>query len=296
MTYAGSTMSSRSLAAVLALVLCGCGSTEETPEQPALDGPAIVIDRRKEPRLDVDFEHEWKDIDRDSKGELDAEEVAAWVVERRNAVQRCLRMEPQAVGQAMEILEEILSKVSDSSRDRYLLAQCVFSEAAYWFRLADGYAWEMNRLQYQRTAHPDEGGRQLTDDEVKDKIAELREIFDLLLVNVNRSSQRGLNLFTVYRQQRPDDKSVYDYIWKLYFFSQNFPEAQRWLDLVLHEMNMAGVPEQDPLRQDYVALRREILDRITEQRLGQFTPVKPTVRDRMRVSEAGTRPPGGSPQ
>lgn len=284
-------------AALIALILCGCGSTEEAPDPgPTSDEPAIVLDRSKEPRIDVEFEHEWKEIDRNSKGELDPEQVAEWVVERRNAVQRCLRVEPQAVGQAMEILEQIISKVSDSSRDRYLLAQCVFAEAAYWWRLADGYAWEMNRLQLDRTAHASEGGHKLTDDEVKEKIADLRRTFDLLLVNVNKSSNRALSLFTVYRQQRPDDRSVYDYIWKLHFFAQNFVEAQRWLDLVLHEMDMAGVPQQDPLRQDYAALRLEIVDRITEQRLGQFQPIKPTVRDRMRLNEAGTRPPGGSPQ
>ncbi len=284
-------------AALLALLVCGCGSTEEKPDpNPAPDGPAIVLPRDKEPRIELDFDLEWSDIDRNAKGELDPEEVATWVVERRNAVQRCLRMEPQAMGQAMELLEEIVSKVGDSSRDRYLLAQCVFAEAAYWWRLADGYAWEMNRLELDRKARDDEGGRALSDDEVKAKVAELRRTFDLLLVNVNKTSQRALNLFAVYRQQRPDDKGVYDYLWKLHFYSQNFVEAQRWLDQVISEMDLAGVPENDPLRQDYVALRREIVDRITEERLGQFQPVKPTVRDRMRVGGAGGRPPSGSPQ
>jgi hypothetical protein len=276
--------------AVLALVLGGCSSSEDEPERtPTPDGPAIVLPRENEPRLEISFSRQWSDIDRNEKGELDPEQVAEWVVERRNAVQRCMRNVPQAVGQAMEILDEIVSRVSDSSRDRYLLAQCVFAEAAYWWRLADGYAWEMNRLELDRTARDDEGGHKLTDDEVKAKIAELRGVFDLLLVNVNKSAQRALNLFTVYRQQRPDDKSVYDFMWKLHFYLQNFVEAQRWLDLVLTELDLAGVPEHDPLRQDYRALRLEIVDRITEQRLGNFQPVKPTVRDRMRVGAASTQ-------
>lgn len=288
MRYARSTPSSRAVGlVVLALVLSGCATTEESPDpRPGAEGQVLDLDRG--PRLDIDFRHDWQDIDRNAKGELDPEQVAAWVVERRNAVHRCLRHQPQAIGQAMEILEEILSKVSDSSRDRYLLAQCVFAEAAYWFRQADGCAWEMNRLLFERTAHPDEGGGRLTDEEVDQKVAALREFFDHLLVNVNRTSQRALNLFTVYYRQRPDDRSVYDYLWKLHFFMQNFAEAQRWLDLVIREMDLAGVPEHDPLRQDYVALRREILDRITEQRLGQFSPVKPTIRDRMRVGAAST--------
>src|SRR5690606_15726352 len=136
---------------------------------------------------------EWSDIERSSRGELDPEQVAAWVVERRNAVQRCLRSEPQAVGQAMELLEQILSRVSDSSRDRYLLAQCVFAEAAYWFQLADSFAWEINRLQLDRTAHESDGGGRLTDEEVAAKVAELRRTFDLLLINVNKTSSRGLS-------------------------------------------------------------------------------------------------------
>lgn len=277
-----------------ALALGGCASNQPTEDElPTVDGPAVVLPPG--PRLPTDFQVQWEDIDRDKRtGERDPEQVARWVTERRYMVQRCLRNEPtQAIRQAIELLEEILSKVPDSSRDRYLLAQCMFFEASYWFRLADSYAWEMGRLELERTAHQSDGGGRLTDEQVAAKVAELRPTFDLLLVNLNRAGARSLSLFTSYRQQRADDKSVYDYIWKLHFYQQNYLEAQRWLDQVLHEMDMAGIPERDPLRLDYNELRREIAERVTEQRLGQFQPVKPFVRDRMRVSEAGTRPPGG---
>ncbi|MCO5169895.1 MAG: hypothetical protein M9894_26455 [Planctomycetes bacterium] len=280
-----------------ALALGGCASSEPTEDElPKVDEPAVVLPPG--PRLKFDFELEWSDIDRERRtGARDPEQVARWVTERRNAVQQCLRNEPtQAVRQAIELLEEILSKVPDSSRDRYLLAQCMFFEASYWFRLADSYAWEMNRLELDRTAHQSDGGRALSDEEVAAKVAELRKVFDLLLVNLNRSAGRSLSLFASYRQQRADDKSVYDYLWKLHFYLQNYVEAQRWLDQVLHEMDLAGIPERDPLRQDYRELRKEILERVTEQRLGQFQPVKPFVRDRMRLSEAGTRPPGAPPR
>lgn len=283
------------LLVALALGLAGCNSTEKPPERPA----GMYIDRSQEKRLDFDFKVEWDDIERNDRGDLDPEEVARWVIERRNAVETCLKQSPQSIGQAMEILEEMVARVPDSSRDRYSLAQCVFSEAAYWFRFADSYAWEMNRLQAERTAHQSEGGGVLTEDEVKAKVADLRRKFDLMLTNLNDRAKRALSLFLVYRQQRPDDKSVYDYIFKCNFFLQNYEEARRWLELVLHEMDQAGIPRQDPLRQDYTLLLAEVKEQMADARLeGGFRKVEPTIRDRLRVGEDGSRPttPGGNPQ
>lgn len=280
----------------LALGLAGCGSTETQPEtRPA----GMYIPREHEKRVEFDFQLDWEDIERNDRGDLDPEQVARWVIERRNAVETCLKQSPQSIAQAMEILEDMVAKVPDSSRDRYTLAQCVFSEAAYWFRFADSYAWEMNRLKLERTSHQSEGSRQLSDEEVEEKVADLRKKFDLMLANLNERSKRALALFLVYRQQRPDDKSVYDYIFKCHFFLQNYDEARRWLELVLYEMDMAGIPRQDPLRQDYSLLLAEVKEQMADAKLeGGFRKVEPTIRDRLRVGEDGSRPaaPGGSPQ
>lgn len=282
-----------------ALALAGCGSGEKEPDRPETPtGPKLVIPRDNEPRMTPDFDLEWEDIDRNDRGDLDPEEVARWVIERRNFVEACLKQSPQAIGQAMQVLEEVVAKVPDSSRDRYTLAQCVFSEAAYWFRFADSYAWEMNRLRVDRTAHRDEGGHALSEEEVEAKVADLRKKFDLMLVNLEERSKRALALFTVYRQQRPDDKSVYDYLFKCHFFLQNYEEARRWLELVLHEMNAAGIPPHDPVRQDYTLLLAEVKDQMADARIqGGFRKVEPTIRDRLRVGEGGARPgDGGTPQ
>lgn len=274
------------------LVLTGCESTPDQPPPPASTGPMAILDYSREPVIETDFQIEWDDIEKDRRGMRDTEQVAMWVTERRNAVDLCLRAEPvPAVHQAVGLLEQILARVPDSSRDRFMLAQCTFAEAAHWYRLADGEAWEMNRLETERTASRDEGGGALTPDEVKAQIAEIREVFDLLLDRLNQTASRSLTLFTSYRQARPDDKRVYDYVWKLYFFLQNFPEALRWLDFVLAEMDSAGVPTEEPLRQDYTLLRREILDRMMDAQTNQggFRPVQPLVRNRI-VPERATEP------
>lgn len=271
------------------LTLGGCESTPETPPVDPNAGPRAVINWKHEPVIETDFQIEWDDIEKNSRGQRDTEQVAMWVTERRNAVDACLRAEPiPATHQAVGLLEQILARVPDSSRDRFMLAQCTFAEAAHWYRLADGEAWEMNRLETERTAPREQGGGALTDEEVKAQISEIRKDFDLLLDELNRTASRSLTLFTTYRQVRPDDKRVYDYVWKLYFFLQNFPEALRWLDYVLAEMDSAGVPPEEPLRQDYRMLRKEILDRMMDAQTtgGGFRPVQPLVRNRIAVQPA----------
>lgn len=274
------------------LALTGCESAPEHRPADPNAGPVAMLDYAHEPIIETDFKFEWDDIDKDSRGMRDTEEVAMWVTERRNAVDACLRAEPvPAMHQAVGLLEQILARVPDSSRDRFKLGQCTFAEAAHWFRLADGESWEMNRLETQRTAPAEDGGAALTDDEVKARIAEIRKVFDLLLDRLNQTASRSLNLFTIYRQARPDDKRVFDYVWKLYFYLQNFPEALRWLDFVLAEMDSAGVPREEPLRQDYLMLRKEILDRMMDAQTNQggFRPVQPLVRSRIAVPPAGPR-------
>lgn len=280
--------------ALLALALAGCGSTEETPEGPrGPQGPRgpVSIDYSTERRIETDFSLDWDDIERNERGELDPEQVAQWVVERHNAVERCLREQPQVVGQAKELLEEILSKVPDDSKDRFLLAQCVFSEAAYFFRLADGAGWEISRLREDRTARQEEGGHPLSDEEIEARVTTLRLWLEAYVEQLNATAHKALSHFTLYWNQRPDDKRVYDYLWKLHFFLQDYVEAKRWLDKVIYEMDAAGVPENEPVREDYVALRGVIAEAIAEQRTGGFQPILPRSRARQFSPEASA-PPG----
>jgi hypothetical protein len=278
------------------LALTGCESTPDTPPPPPPTGRMAMLDWSHEPVVETDFQIEWDEIEKNDRGVRDTEQVAMWVTERRNAVDLCLRAEPvPAVHQAVGLLEQILARVPDSSRDRFMLGQCTFAESAHWYRLADGEAWEMNRLETERTAPREEGGGALTPEEVKARVADIREVFDLLLDRLNQTASRSLTLFTTYRQSRPDDKRVYDYVWKLYFFLQNFPEALRWLDFVLAEMDSAGVPAEEPLRQDYLMLRKEILDRMMDAQTNQggFRPVQPLVRNRIvPPSTEPASPPG----
>jgi hypothetical protein len=275
-------------AALLVALLVGCGGTEETPESRGDGrGQAIGGPGENEPRLPTDWKHVWEDIDRNDRGEPYPEQVARWVTERRNFVEKCLRNEPTpAVTQAREVLEEILSKVPDSSKDRFLLGQCLFAEARYWWGWADITAWEMARVQLDKTEPETKGGAPMTDEQVKQRVAALKRELDRLLVELDGVAPRALQTFTSYRAQRPDDKRVLDYIWKLHFFLQNYPEARRWLDIVLQEMEAAGVPEREPLRQEYTLLREEIDEQLADRKLNgqRFQPVRPQNRDRFRSS------------
>lgn len=275
------------------LALTGCESTPDQPPPPTDTERRAILDWSHEPVIETDFQLEWDEIEKNDRGVRDTEEVAMWVTERRNAVDLCLRAEPvPAVHQAVGLLEQILARVPDSTRDRFMLAQCTFAESAHWYRQADGLAWEMNRLETERTAPREKGGGALTPDEVKAEVTDIRADFDLLLEQLNLSASRSLTLFTTYRQARPDDKRVFDYVWKLYFFLQNFPEALRWLDFVLAEMDSAGVPVEEPLRQDYMLLRKEILDRMMDAQTNQggFRPVQPLVRNRIVPTEPAQPP------
>jgi hypothetical protein len=281
-------------ALLVALALSACASTEEAPTTDGRPkGPTgpVAIDYSSEKRVDTDFGLDWEDIERNDRGEQDPEQVAQWVVERHNAVERCLREQPQLIGQAKEILEEILSKVPDTTRDRFILAQVLFSEAAYFFRLADGAGWEMTRLREEHTGRLEEGSPKLTDEQVDARVATIREWLEAYVEQLNAHASKALAQFTLYRNQRPDDKRVYDYIWKLHFFLQNYPEAMRWLDLVLYEMDQTGIPENEPIRQDYTSLRQVIAQAIAEQRTdATFQPILPRSRTRDPFSAESTAP------
>lgn len=257
------------LALALALAAGACSTPEPRPRDD------LRAELPETPRLDVSFSLQWDSISRNDKGERDAEQVARWVTERRNAVERCLRHEPQALLQAQEILEEILSKVSDVSRDRLLLAQLYFANATVYYRSADVQFFEITRLRTEKRLLPDEGGRALDDDEVERLVAEHQPSFEANLLRLNEWANRALAQFTMYQRMRPDDKSVYDYLWKLYFFLQNYEESLRWLDQVLRELDLRGVPQDEPIPQDYRRYRARIAEFVADQRIHGLKPIRP---------------------
>lgn len=278
-------------AALLVALATGCGGTEDTPDGSGEErGRTIGGPGENEPRLETDWNQEWEDIDRNDRGEPYPEQVAMWVTERRNFVEKCLRHDPPAITQARELLEAILAKVPDSSKDRFLLGQCLFAEARYWWGWADITAWEMARVQVDKKEPDIKGGAAMSDEQVKARLAALKRDLDRFLTELDKAGPRALQCFTAYRSQRPDDKRVLDYVWKLHFFMQNYPEARRWLDIVLQEMEAAGIPEREPLRQEYTMLRAEIDDQIADRKLNgqRFQPVRPQNRDRFQP----TRRPG----
>jgi len=253
-------------AAALALALAGCNGAETDPDA----GPDVIEYEpppRPMSRIELDYEWEWEDIDRLDNGERDPEEVAMWVAERNRTVQRCLNQEPPALYQAIEVLKEILARVPSSSRDRGLLAQCYFADAAYWFKVADNIAWEMDRLLAERTLPNWEGGARLTDAEVEKLVSDYRAFLEKANRNLEIASRNSLRAFTRYAQARPDDKGVYDFVWKLHFYLQNYDESLRWLNLVIHEMDLAEVPDQEPLRQRYTDIRDQMVDYLADRRI-----------------------------
>jgi hypothetical protein len=258
------------------------------------DRPAGLEDAPEaeaDPRIEVKLDLAWEDIDKNDRGEKNPEEVARWVTERRNAVQACLNNRPQALTQAVELLQEITTRVPDSSKDRYLLAQCYFVDALYWWRMTDVTAWELNRVKVDRTEHRsiDPAEHHMTDHEVDARVAQLKPYFEACLSQLDVSGHRALDAFMAYRQQRPDDKRVYDYLWKLYFYVQDFRAAKQWLEVVLHEMDMADEPSHDPLRQNYELMIEELKDKIVDERTGEYVPVRPIMRDRFSGNRGGGR-------
>ncbi len=290
-------MAALALAGLAALVGCNGSEKQDDPEKGKAQGQVPIEERGgnppEEPRVEENLTLQWDEIDRDDRGIPDAEQVATWVAERRRLVDRCLNNEPQAVTQARETLEEIVKRVPDSSKDRYLLAKCLFSETAYWWRVTDVTAWEMGRLQLDKTPHDSEElppGTKLTDAQIEERLAKLRPVLDRNLRALNEVGGRAMRSFILYRQQRPDDKSIYDYVWKLNFFLQDYEEARKWLQLVIYEMDQAGIPAADPDRKGYEDLEKEITDKIGDAKMGKgFQPVRPMSRDRFGSRRVGDR-------
>lgn len=262
------------------LALAGCQSSEETPstsEETPTNLPSFVPPPPLADRAEPDFDTDWDDVRGLKGGERDYQ-IAVWVTERRNFVLEGLRVKRPRLVQAIEILNEVLDKVPDDSRDRLLLATCYFHAAAWWFKQADVVAWENARLLTERTLPRTsrEAKVVVLEPEAIEKLAkEYNAYLDHANSQVRTLADAGLREFAKYRQQRPDDKVVFDYVWKLYFYLQNYTESLRWLEGVLHEMDLADVPQSDPIRQDYVAIRDSMQNELATMRMQGKAPTRP---------------------
>jgi hypothetical protein len=258
----------RAAALLIVLGAAGCGSSDKgSDDDGAPVGPqklTVNVGGRPTQTLELDdFNIEWDDIDVDDTGEKSAFQVAQWVKQRYDAAVRCLRADPPDYAQATKLLGRIASKVPSSSKARKLLAEVLFSAAAYWWRTADAIAWEMERIGLEGTAKPN--GPRLTDADMKELLTQYQPYRDNANEQAREHAQKSLKQFELYRQLRPDDKLVFDFVWKLHFFLQDYRQSIRWLDYVLREMDVAEVPEEEPLRQDYLAIRKSMVAYLAEQ-------------------------------
>ncbi|MGE0713765.1 MAG: hypothetical protein AB7N76_11595 [Planctomycetota bacterium] len=244
-------------ALVCAALLVGCTS-QDTPEGEQTKVTTYLKPLPNQTVEPFEFSCEWEDLPRNDKGIVNAVELAKWVTERFDKAQFLLRLEPPARVQAGELLEHILKRAPDASRPRLLLAQLRFADAAWWFLSTDAWAYQIDWLLYYKTAPEDpkgENGRRLTKEELDEAIKRAEPYVKEGNEKIRAAATVSLAHFLRYRAQRPDDKSVVDYLWKLYFYLQRYEEALEWLEYLLAEFDRQEVPESDPLRKKYEVTR-----------------------------------------
>lgn len=274
-------------AAFLALVLAACGNGEKKPDggqggAERADGggklPTFIPppELGGDERVETDFSYEWESLDRNDEGERDSFEIARWVTERSKEAGKAVSAKPPRVKQAIEILTEILDKVPDSSKDARLLGECYFFCAAWWFKSADTVAWEHLRLLEQRTLPRPEPSSPVVvlDQKAIDKLVkEYTAYSQKANQQVRVLAQKALDQFESYHRLRPDDKMIYDYVWKLYFYLQNYTESLRWLDALLVEMDAADF--RGPARAQYISIRDSMRDELATMKLqGREVPTR----------------------
>lgn len=269
--------------ALLLAGLAGCGSTDGTSEPEAPDKVTVSLHGPPEQTLELeDFEFDWEDLPVDDRGNKSAYELAVWVTERENAARRCLRADPPATTQAIRLLEEVLRRVPDSSKVRLLLAQTRFRLASYWWQATNAIHYDMAWVDYKNELPPAKGSRKLTDEEVVEFIASSTPEFERSLQQQRKHAQAALEHYLIYRSQRPDDKRVIDALWKLYYYVQDYARSLQALDYMLAEMEASEVPEEEPIRREYEAIREGIVRYLAKRRLaGRQTPAEPTRAERV---------------
>lgn len=254
--------------ALLLTGLVGCGSSGPAAEPEDPDKVTVSLHGPPEQTLALkSFEFEWDDLPTDQRGNKSAYELARWVTERENAARRCLMADPPATTQAIRLLEEVLRRVPDSSKVRLLLAQTRFRLASYWWQATNALHYDMAWVDYKNELPPAKGARKLTDEEVEEFIASSTPQFERSLEQQRKHARAALEHYLIYRSQRPDDKRVIDALWKLYYYAGDYDRSLQALDYMLAEMEASEVPEEEPIRREYEAIREGIVRYLAKRRL-----------------------------
>ena len=64
-----------------------------------------------------------------------------------------------------------------------------------------------------------------------------------------------------------ESQRVASYVWRLYFFRQDYRAALTWLDYILKEMELREVPATEPTRVAYMDIRKGIVNYLAKLRL-----------------------------
>jgi hypothetical protein len=267
-------MKKHSLTLLVVLSVAGCQSDDankRTGLQSPSDEITVELGDRPSQTLDLDsFEMEWDEIDVRDDGEHDPFQVAKWVKQRRAGSRRCLSAHPPDHKQAVRLLSEILRHVPNSS-DRGVLAQVTFANAAHWFRRADALGYEVERIEVEKTVRP--GGRPLTEDDVGALLVAYAPYIEDANSKCRVAADESLRQWEHYQKARPDDRRrAATYIWRLYFYRQDYRAALTWLDFVLKDFDLSEVPETEPLRVTYVEIRKVIVEYLAKLRLSGREP------------------------
>ena len=257
-----------SLAATLlaaTLLPLGCSSTDGTPDdRPSYSGP-YGLDNR----IEVDFDQDWEDVEITRTGDKDPEQKAFFVTQRRNAALRCIKSDPPCLLQAIEILDEILRHVPEASEPQLLMATTQYQIAAYWFKVADVIAWNMQYINVNRRTPTDEYGRQveLDDAEVEALLDDYRPYLERANQGTRRAAEASIRHFTIYQRLHPEDMAIHEYVWRLHFFLQNYEEALTWLTAVIGRMDRQEVDRDDPTRVKHAQVKKAIEDYLANLKL-----------------------------
>lgn len=261
----------RLLLAAAALLAVGCSSVDEQPDRPSYSGP-YGLDNR----IDVEFDFTWDEIEVTRTGDKSPADKAFFVTQRKNAAMRCIKSDPPCLLQAIEILDEILRYVPEASEPQLMMATTQYQIAAYWFKVADVIAWNMQFVSVNRRTPKDEYGREvkLSDEDVEGLLGDYEPYLERANQGIRRAAEASLRHFTIYQRLHPEDKALHEYVWRLHFFLQNYREALTWLEAVIARMDRQEVPAEDPTRVKHTQVKQAIEDYLANLKLtGESGPI-----------------------
>jgi hypothetical protein len=249
-----------------------------------------------------------KDEDVDFNGQSsDPELIARWATERKKVIGWCLGekiteinennaeqvvykrvwpkgdMRPQTrFDQAIAIGSKVVESVPSNSWERYRLGESLFykGSAQYW-----GIDACMNRIGVLKarmglsSSSPEKDEKNPAFPDESKEIENLRFTARILYDDMRVYQTAALRHFTVYGKDRPMDKTVLDFMWKIHYQLGDFREAVRLMNDVLD----AGIITEDNAAK-YVSIRKAINDYLVEREINAAAP-KPDQRVDWKVGQ-----------